>query len=311
MALPTILRRTGTAAALVVTLLLTLTAAPAAADPGGDGRPEHAGPPAATPPDAAPGPETATQPEPEAASEPEAAPEPVAPAAPEAAAPAADGVTAAGPPSPAPGNAGTVKIHRSTTPDDDRRNEPQVCEFRIVGFGFPADAELEITIEGHGGPNAGPDSFSGTVGSSALSADGDWAVSGPDLADGMYKLYVENTTAPGGAKQKVFHVDCPEAPPEPPAPEEPPPPPAPEEPPAPPAVAPEVVLPLVEAGELPGVVLPTEVARVATPSAAVAGAQLARTGAEVVPLIVAGLVSVIGGIALLAGRRPATRRSAR
>lgn len=110
-----------------------------------------------------------------------------------------------------PGNKGTVKVHETGTPDDDRREEPKLCDFRIVGFGFPEDAELAIHIEGHGGPNAGPDTFDGVVTSAQLSEAGDWAIDGPTLADGMYKLYVENTTAPGGAKQKVFKIDCPEA----------------------------------------------------------------------------------------------------
>jgi hypothetical protein len=109
-----------------------------------------------------------------------------------------------------PGNRGTVKVHETGTPDDDRRNEPKLCDFRIVGFGFPEDADLEVHIEGHGGPNAGPDTFDTTVPNSALSDEGDFAIDGPTLADGMYKLYVENTTAPGGPKQKVFKIDCPD-----------------------------------------------------------------------------------------------------
>jgi len=108
----------------------------------------------------------------------------------------------------APGNRGTVKVHRTSTPDSDRRNEPKLCAFRIVGFGFPDDADLSITIEGHGGPNAGADSFSTSLTADQLSDAGDFGIAGPTLADGMYKLYVENTTAPGGAKQKVFKIDC-------------------------------------------------------------------------------------------------------
>lgn len=108
----------------------------------------------------------------------------------------------------APGNAGTVKVHEASTPDDDRRNEPKLCDLRIVGFGFPADAHLEVTIVGHGGPNAGPSTFETEVSNDQLSASGDWAIAGPALEDGMYKLAVENTTAPGGPKQKVFKIDC-------------------------------------------------------------------------------------------------------
>ncbi|MFP5256396.1 MAG: hypothetical protein ACLGI8_11165 [Acidimicrobiia bacterium] len=110
----------------------------------------------------------------------------------------------------APGNAGTVKVHEVGTADDDRRNEPKLCDFRIVGFGFPADAHLEVTIAGHGGPNAGPSTFDTEVATEQLSATGDWAIDGPTLEDGMYKLEVENTTAPGGPKQKVFKIDCPD-----------------------------------------------------------------------------------------------------
>lgn len=122
------------------------------------------------------------------------------------------GQTGDGAGQPAPGNKGTVKVHEVGTPDDDRRNEPKLCEFRIVGFGFPDDAHLEVSIVGHGGPNAGPGSFTSTVDQRQLSPAGDWAIPGPALADGMYKLAVENTTAPGGAKQKVFKVDCPAEP---------------------------------------------------------------------------------------------------
>ncbi|MFL6204278.1 MAG: LPXTG cell wall anchor domain-containing protein [Acidimicrobiales bacterium] len=108
-----------------------------------------------------------------------------------------------------PGNAGTVKIHESTTPDADRRDEPKVCEFRIVGFGFPEDSHIELSIEGQGGDNvAGTDSWDGTIESGDLSAEGDWAIAGPSLTDGMYKLSADNTTAPGEAKHKVFKVDC-------------------------------------------------------------------------------------------------------
>jgi hypothetical protein len=107
-----------------------------------------------------------------------------------------------------PGNRGTVKIHESTTPDSDRRNEPKVCTFRIVGFGFPGDANIELSIEGHGGPNAGTGSFADTIEAGELSPEGDWAIAGPTLADGMYKLTADNTTAPGNAKHKVFKVEC-------------------------------------------------------------------------------------------------------
>jgi LPXTG-motif cell wall-anchored protein len=126
-----------------------------------------------------------------------------------AAAPLAQASAGEAPTGPPPGNKGTVKIHRPTTPDTDRRNEPKVCTFRIVGFSFPDDTHLEISIEGHGGPNAGTGSFETIVDAGDLSDAGDFAIAGPTLPNGMYKLTADNTTAPGDAKHKVFKVDCP------------------------------------------------------------------------------------------------------
>jgi len=214
----------------------------------------------------------------------------------------------------APGNRGTVKIHEVGTPEDDHRNEPQVCDFEIVGFGFPDDANLGITIEGHGGPNSGTGSFSSTVTAEQLSEEGDWVVDGPTLPDGMYKLYVENTTAPGGAKQKVFKVDCPEGD--------------------------DVVVDdddvivdndvvvdddddvidddvvvdgstdTVGGTQVLGAVLTRDLtaaapaAAVTTPAPQVAGSALARTGAEVVPLtVVASALMIVGGALVRIGRR--------
>jgi len=126
-----------------------------------------------------------------------------------AAAPLTQASAGEAPTGPPPGNKGTVKIHRPTTPDSDRRNQPKVCTFRIVGFSFPDDTNLEISIQGHGGPNAGTGSFETTVDADDLSDAGDFAIAGPTLPNGMYKLTADNTTAPGDAKHKVFKVDCP------------------------------------------------------------------------------------------------------
>lgn len=228
-------------AAVVSTLLaaFVLTGAPAFAD-----RPDHGADPPGRSEDA-PGRQEATPGQAQPAGEP-ATPEPAGPPADVPAGPPAE--TPAGPPAHAPagppadvpaaggrpdevppsspgagegagngevppGNRGTVKIHRVGTPDDDRRNEPKVCAFRIVGFGFPEDAALVVTIAGHGGPNAGTGTFGPTA--VATDTDGGFAIAGPALPDGMYRLTVENTTAPGGAKQKVFKVECPLVPDEP------------------------------------------------------------------------------------------------
>lgn len=46
----------------------------------------------------------------------------------------------------APGDNGTVKIHESTTDPQDKRDEPKVCEFYVVGFGFDANHDLHYEI---------------------------------------------------------------------------------------------------------------------------------------------------------------------
>jgi hypothetical protein len=108
----------------------------------------------------------------------------------------------------APGNRGTIKVHRTSTSDSDRRNEPRICTGRLVGFGFPEDAVLSVSVDGHGGPNAGAGTFATSIDTASLSDSGDFAIALPSLPDGMYKVWVDNGTAPGGAKQKVFKVDC-------------------------------------------------------------------------------------------------------
>src|SRR4051812_41428703 len=44
------------------------------------------------------------------------------------------------------GDNGTVKIHRSTTSADDRRNEPKVCAFYLVGFNFDPSQQVSWRI---------------------------------------------------------------------------------------------------------------------------------------------------------------------
>ncbi|MDP8905387.1 MAG: hypothetical protein M3N29_08750 [Chloroflexota bacterium] len=115
------------------------------------------------------------------------------------------------------GNRGTVKIHDGAgEPDPEVRNQPKVCDFHIHAFFFHAEQELTFTIEGHGGPNAGPDTYQNTVITDEDGEARDPATGSISLAEGMYKLTVD--TGMGGPgqqnKHKVFKVECPdEAPP--------------------------------------------------------------------------------------------------
>jgi LPXTG-motif cell wall-anchored protein len=105
-----------------------------------------------------------------------------------------------------PGNNGTLKIHDAATGQEDRRNEPKVCDFYLVGFGFDANSTGSWRIQGHGGPNAGADSRSDDF---EANADGFWRTGVMRLTDGMYKAFAKQNGTPGGEKQKVFKVDCP------------------------------------------------------------------------------------------------------
>ena len=117
-------------------------------------------------------------------------------------------------------NAGTVKIF-----DGDKElpaNDPKVCgPFTVQGLGFEANETVDISIVGHGGPNAGTGSFNATV---TVASDGSFATAPITLSDGMYKLDSEDGEG-GGDKNKVFKVECAVNPPpvNPPPPENPPP----------------------------------------------------------------------------------------
>jgi LPXTG-motif cell wall-anchored protein len=110
-----------------------------------------------------------------------------------------------------PGNNGTVKIHEGATEVEPlRANEPHVCTFHIHGFNFDANSRGTWRIEGWAPTGGG--TFNGTWG--AADAAGNWRApqSGAmSIPPGHYKLSVWQTTPndpPGGAKQKVFWVEC-------------------------------------------------------------------------------------------------------
>ena len=118
------------------------------------------------------------------------------------AAPAAGGAKT---PAPVPGDNGTVKIHNSTTPVTDPRNEPHVCVFYLDAFGFDPGQSVSWQIKSW--PPTGDRSV---VSSGALALDGGGAgfTSDMTLPDGHYKLLWNFTGENGLAKQKVFWVGC-------------------------------------------------------------------------------------------------------
>ncbi|TAL21662.1 MAG: hypothetical protein EPN99_07150, partial [Frankiales bacterium] len=124
------------------------------------------------------------------------------------------------------GNNGTVKIDGEAF-DDGRGNEPHVgCTFQVDFYGFDAGDTATITFTGHA-PTGG-----GLLHTESRTISTDAAGGGQDrdatftysVADQLselravtphpkqgwhVKLAVDVDSAPGGAKQKVFWIDCP------------------------------------------------------------------------------------------------------
>jgi hypothetical protein len=104
------------------------------------------------------------------------------------------------------GDNGTVKIHRSTTPVTDRRNEPHVCVFYLDAFGFDPGQSVSWQIK------SWPPTGDRTVvasGALALDTNGDGRTGDMTQQNGHYKLFWTFTGEHGFAKQKVFWVACP------------------------------------------------------------------------------------------------------
>ncbi|HET6635130.1 MAG TPA: LPXTG cell wall anchor domain-containing protein [Streptomyces sp.] len=107
----------------------------------------------------------------------------------------------------APGDNGTVKVHKVTTSEDDMRNNPHVCEFYLDGFKFDGHQQVSWYIVGKASKGGwGTDhALEGTV---TLNADGHERTDDLQLPSGHYKLYWNFDGEHGKAKQKVFKVRC-------------------------------------------------------------------------------------------------------
>lgn len=108
-----------------------------------------------------------------------------------------------------PGDNETVKVHRSTTPDHDRRNQPHVCVFYLVGFGF--DAHQEVSWHITAWPPTGDRKTVVKSGTLVLDQDGFGRTDDMSLPNGHYKLYWTFNGEHGKAKHKVFWVRCEES----------------------------------------------------------------------------------------------------
>jgi LPXTG-motif cell wall-anchored protein len=113
---------------------------------------------------------------------------------------------AAAPLSAPTGDNGTVKVHRTTTPADDPRDEPHVCGFYLVGFNF--DPSQQVTWRIVAWPPTGDRTTVVLTNTLALDANGHGRTTDLSLPDGHYKLYWNFVGENGSAKHKVFWVRC-------------------------------------------------------------------------------------------------------
>jgi len=114
---------------------------------------------------------------------------------------ATSGLAAAAP----SGDNGTVKIHNSTTPVTDPRNEPHVCVFYLDAFGFDPGQSVSWTIK------SWPPTGNRTVvasGTLILDSQGNGHTGNMTLPNGHYKLFWTFAGENGSAKHKVFWVAC-------------------------------------------------------------------------------------------------------
>jgi hypothetical protein len=106
-----------------------------------------------------------------------------------------------------PGDNGDVKIHNSTTPVGDQRNEPHVCVFYLDAFNFDSVQSVSWWIEAWA-----PTGTKGTVvdsGVITLDSSGNGFTTDQTLPNGHYKLFWTFAGEKGAAKHKVFWVSCP------------------------------------------------------------------------------------------------------
>ena len=110
-----------------------------------------------------------------------------------------------------PGDNGDVKIHNSTTPVTDQRNEPHVCVFYLDAFNF--DSAQSVTWWITAWPPTGDGKTVVDQGTITLDSSGNGFTDDQTLPNGHYKLFWTFAGEKGAAKHKVFWVSCPATPP--------------------------------------------------------------------------------------------------
>jgi hypothetical protein len=104
-----------------------------------------------------------------------------------------------------PGDNGTVKIHRSTTPVNSRVNQPVVCVFYLDDFGFDAFQKVNWNIRSW--PPTGNRRIVAS-GKLTMNKNGNGHTRDMTLPNGHYKLFWSFNGMHGQPKHKVFWVKC-------------------------------------------------------------------------------------------------------
>ncbi|WP_457033184.1 hypothetical protein [Kitasatospora sp. P5_F3] len=104
----------------------------------------------------------------------------------------------------APGDNGDIKVHESTTPADDQRDEPKVCTFYLDAFNFDTVQKVTWNIVKQPSPDDQQ-----VAGGDLTLASGAGRTGDLTLPNGMYKVTWTFEGEQGSAKHKVFKVDCP------------------------------------------------------------------------------------------------------
>ncbi|CAM5512132.1 hypothetical protein BOQ63_037415 [Streptomyces viridifaciens] len=103
----------------------------------------------------------------------------------------------------APGDNGDIKVHESSTPLTDQRDQLKVCRFYLDAFNFDTLQLVNWTTE------QAPPTGTALVQSGAITlANGTGVTSALTLPDGHYKLEWTFAGETGAARQKVFDVSC-------------------------------------------------------------------------------------------------------
>ncbi|MFD0276471.1 hypothetical protein ACFVHB_21555 [Kitasatospora sp. NPDC127111] len=103
----------------------------------------------------------------------------------------------------APGDNGDVKVHDSSTDENNQNDDPKVCTFYFDAFNFDTVTLVSWTVE-----QQPPTGNALVLAGSLVLTDGHGRTTDYSLPDGHYRLNWTFAGENGSAKHKVFDVQC-------------------------------------------------------------------------------------------------------